>query len=402
MADYVNIDFDLSPEDMAASVYEAIQERHPDWRPNDANLETWLVDAFTRLMAEIAGLSQRVALTIFQRFGAVIVGIPPLLPTPAQALSTWTLADDDGHTIEAGTEVIIARSGDERYVFAVVSDVVVPPGETTTGAGEVLLRATIAGADATDIDSTTVPTLLTADSNLAGVAIALTEDTHEGSDGETEVEYTNRLVSELRLMAPRPILPRDFEDFARRHPDVYRVVAIDGWDADEPGTLDNERMIGLVAIEADGEDLNNTAKTEIIDDLEARREVNFVVGFGSPTYTDIWVTTVVRAYVGYDIVAVEAAVATAIADFLSPVNAGTAPVGDTTTNWLNFDTLRYKDMVTVIENVPGVNYIESLYMDDVTAPGVGDDVDIALTGRVPLTRPATTGTGIDVTVNAGP
>lgn len=398
---YVNIDFDLTAEDMAASVYDALQGRWPDWTPNDANLETWLIDAFTRLMAETATLSQRVALSIFQRFGAVIIGIPPILPAPAQVSSTWTLPDNAGYAIEAGTEVIIARTGDERYAFSVVSDVVVAPGDVATAAGEVLLQAQQAGADQNDIDSTTVPELLTANSLLYGSVIALTEDTHSGDDGETETEYTNRLVGELRLMAPRPILPRDFEAFARRHPDVYRVVAVDGWDPDTD-TLDNERFVGLVAIEADGDDLNAGAKTEITDDLEARREVNFRCPFGSPTYNTIWVTTIVRAYVGFATADVDAAVTAAIESFLASANWGVTPHGDTDTNWLNATVLRYKDLVTVVENVPGVNYVESLYVDDATAPDAADVVDIALTGRVPLTRPATTGTGVGVTVNAGP
>lgn len=396
MTAFTNIDASTSPEDAAAQIYAAIQQRWADWEPSDANLETWLADAFARLASETAALSAQTTLAIFRNFGLRILGVPPLLAVGARGELTVEVGNDDGWTIPEGAEFSLQRTGSERYGFVVTSAVEIPPGATETAEGEVPIQALIPGVDAnglTPADSS--PTMISA-LDIPIVSVELVDATSGGQNEESETEYLDRLVDEISLLAPTPILPADFTKFVLRNPAVYRAVTIDGWNRGSPGTIDNERMVGSVAIDEAGEDVDADIKTDIEADIAARREVNFDFGMGSPTYTTIFVTVDVVMLDGYDAATVEQSVEDALRSYLSPVNWGNTPGGDTERTWLNSTVVRYTELVSVVDRVPGVDYVDTLSLDDATAPS--SDADVTLSGRVPLTRAATTGTGI--TVNA--
>ena len=120
-------------------------------------------------------------------------------------------------------------------------------------------------------------------------------------------------------MTPRPILPQDFAVLARDIAGVERATAIDGYNpADQ--TTNNERMVTVAVVDADGEALNATIKQQVDDYLESLREVNFIVHVVDPNYTTIDVTFNVKAIPGYTASELEAATEAAIANYLSPAN----------------------------------------------------------------------------------
>ncbi len=396
MGDFVSIEISTNPEEMAQQVYDEIAVGIPGWEQNPANLETFIVAALTRLMAEIATLGAQASQAIFYEFGRLIVNLPPLLPTKAVAASTWTMIDNAGYVIPAGTQVVLSSTGSDQQGFETMNEVTVPPGSTATGAGEVSLRALLEGDEGNDLGS--IATLATAYDFVESIEV--TADSDGGSDGETEEEYVARLVDEMSLLAPRPILIDDYPPFIRRIAGVERAIAIDNWDpADD--SLDNVLTIGFVAIDEDGEDVSAPLKEEIQTDLESRVISDMVVNKGAPTYTPIFVTTTVRCYAGYDAVSVDAAVTAAIQAYLDPSSWGVNPLNQTETeqslSWRNAKVVRYGEMWSLIDRVPGVDYVESMTMGTSTAPA--GTTNISLSGVVPLTRPAATGTGISVTAN---
>jgi uncharacterized phage protein gp47/JayE len=388
---YVDIDYEVVPENLALAAHDLIQQRWPDWEPNEANLETWLIDAFARLAAEVGILGKRAAFEIFKGFGATIMNLPPDVEEQATVSSTWTAEDNAGYTIAAGTVVIVEETGDESYAFEVVSDVVIPPGSTATAAGEVTLRAVAGGASVNGVGGAGV-TAVVADAYGYVSTVTLTGEASGGQDEETEEDYVNRLSDELQLMTPRPILPRDFEVLALRNQAVSRVKAVDGWNP-TAGTTGNERYIGLVLLDEDGADVAGGVKTEVETELDAMREVNFVVDVGSPTFTAIDVTATVRCYAGSDPTQVDAAVTAAVENYLSPSNWGRPSTGhaDLLGDWVNTDKVRMSEMYAAINSVEGVNYVESLTIEGGTA-------DVNLSGVVPVTQPGT----IAITANSGP
>jgi uncharacterized phage protein gp47/JayE len=386
VGDFVNLDLPSDPEQLREQMFDTIRSRWPDWEPADGNLETWMVDAFARLGSEVIDLVQRAGEEIFKEFGTDIMQLPPETELHATGQSTWTMIDNAGYTIFAGTEVGIPASGNDLVAFEVVSDVTVPPGSTVTGTGEVSLRAVIGGTDANELDAT--PVLISAFDYVD--TIVLEDPTSGGQDEEDPADYIERLRDELELLTPTPILPEEFAVLALRVPGVYRAVCVDGWNPTAPST-GNDRYAGLVCLDENGDDVDAGVKTAVEEYLDALREVNFVVDVGAPTVTAIDVTTTVRCYETFEPADVDAAVTAALEEFFSPLRWGTPSVGSPDTDWVNTDEVRFLEVAACINNVAGVNYIESL-----TVEGAG--VDVALSGVVPLTNAGT----IAVTANAGP
>lgn len=384
---YVTIDITSSADDFAASTYDTIQGQWPDWQPNDANLETWLIEAFSRIAQEVSVLGHTVAEAVFRAFGEKIVGITPELAQAATMDSTWTLADDAGYTITQGTLVTVARTGDERVAFEVASDVVVAPGDVATAAGEVVLQAVVPGVGGNGL--TADPELATALANLPVTDIAAVGESDGGVDEESEAEYTERLVEELKLMTPTPILPHEFATIAKRHPEVEWALAVDLWNPDDD-TLDNERTVGLVLLDGVGEDVDPTVKDEVEATLLEMRETNFLTPIGAPEYFLIDVTTVLTRKPGYESAAVDTAVTLAIQDYLGPIG-GRVVQGTTLTRQTK---VRRYELIQLVENTAGVDFVETLTL--AISPGVLGTADLTLGAVVPLTRPD----DVLVTVNA--
>lgn len=223
---FEDVDIETDADALKQTVYDLIKANIDGWQEFPGNLETFLTDGFCEVAAEVRDVAADVPKGIFRYFGSSVVALPPIEATVATVTSTWTLRDTDGHTIPAGTVVGIQSPGTDPIAFETVEDVTVANGSDTTGTGEVILNAVLAGSDANGLngDVQLLQALDFVDS------IALVGDTGGGSDAETDVNYLNRLVALCQTFAPRPILPGDFATFARNaDPDVYRALAVDGF-----------------------------------------------------------------------------------------------------------------------------------------------------------------------------
>jgi hypothetical protein len=338
------------------------------------------------MAAELRDLASQVPTAIFRYFGATVLGIPPIDAAPATVPSTWTMVDNAGYTIPAGTQVTIAASGSDLYGFEVITDVVVPPGNLTTAAGEVELQALIAGADANALSAAPQPV-----DSLAYVAsIVLVGATADGVDAELDADYLDRLVQELELLTPRPIVADDFATIWRiTTPGVHRSLGLDGYDP-VAHTYNNERTVAIVGLDDAGEAVSPALKTAgqalFAVGGPYEREANFIVNTFDPSYTNIDVSTQVVVEDGWDDATVIAAVEAALADYLSPANWGRRSEREAlgasleTDSWEDEGTVYYLEVAQVINNVDGVDRIVALTVD-------GGIADIVLTGPASLTRP---------------
>jgi hypothetical protein len=134
------------------------------------------------------------------------------------------MIDNQGYTIPAGTQLQIRDTAGTMHPFVVNYDYIVAPGSTVTTTGGVLITAVFEGAESSGLTGT--GDLLDVLPFIASVAIV--GQTSGGQDAQTDEEYLNHLVEQLQLMAPRPILPRDFAAMAKNIPGVFRAFAIDG------------------------------------------------------------------------------------------------------------------------------------------------------------------------------
>jgi hypothetical protein len=328
--------------------------------------------------ADTRDVASAVLLGIFRSYGETVVGLPPIDAVAAVTATTWTMQDAAGYTIPAGTQVAFRTAGDTLIPFVTTDDVVVAPGAVSTDVGAVNIQAVDAGTAANNLPAGPIELL---DPLSFVVDVTAVSATGGGVDAETDAEYLGRLIEELRLASPTPILPDDFAVLARRVPGVHRATAVDGYDPTAgPPTLGNERMVAVSGVDATGADVSPATAAAVEAYLEALRETNFVVHYFNPTRTAVDVDFTALAMPGYDPAAVQSAAVQAVADYLSPATWG-VEAGDTTgTSWVNEDTVRYLEVAALLNGVPGIRYVSALTLN-------GGGVDVVLPGQVALPTP---------------
>lgn len=383
---YIGPTIESSPTEIETLMYEYIQTVYPEWEPREGHLAVLMSEAIAQQIDELLALAAIVPAEIFKYFGT-LVGVNPEVPVKATGATTFTMVDNVGYTIPGGTNLQISIGGDEFAYFVTVEDVIVAPGDTATAAGGVLIVATEEGTDASGLAG---PIELVDILDYVST-VALVGTTTGGVDAEDEDAYLNRLSDRLQLLADRPILAEDFAIYATEVLDVFRATAIDNYNPVDQ-TYDNEKMVAIAGIDSTGAALSAGAKTTVKDALEAVRELNFVVNMIDPTFNAITVVATVRAEVGQDPISLETAVEAALVSYLSPITWGASREYGNSRLWVNENKVRYFEIAAVINNVIGVNYIETgtLLINGAAA-------DFTMTGAVPL--PAANPT-LTVTANA--
>lgn len=389
MPEYIVDPIETDPDDLQREAFEYLQARWPNWRPEEGNIETWMIAACARMVAEARATAADVPKAIFRYYGERVLGLPSIDPTSATVTSTWTLSSNPaGRTITAGTLVGLIGKNEDIVAFEVVSDVVLGVGVLATGVGAVTLRSLEEGADFSGLGG--VGVLAERIDPVAWVtSVALTGPTANGSDGETDDEYLDRLSARLTLLTPRPILPRDFEllakDIAAQEGARVRVLALDGYNPGD-GTSNNERYVAVAMVDDDtGLNVSPGVVAIVGAQLEALREVNFVVPMMDPTRTPVDVTFVGFAVPGSDPVAVEAAAEAAVTDFLQSVNWGQPTDAAEERMWRQTPVVRHQDVSAVLSRVP--NFDRWTVLTIGLNGGAQAATDQNLPGAAPLAQP---------------
>lgn len=416
MSSYITPPFATNPDDLAALFFDHLQANVPGWQPNDGNFETITGEGMALIASVLAFLASGQPTSIFRWFGP-LAGIPPVDASPASVTTTWTVRDNLGYTIPAGTVVSISAAGDERIPFKVLNPVEIPAGDTATGAGAVTIVAVTPGAAGSGL-GTVGGTVELVDPLDWVTSIVQTNVTTGGVDAESDVDYLGRLRAQLQLQTPRPIRPPDFAALGRTVAGVYRVVAIDGYNPGD-ATYNNPRMVTVAGMDANGNILDSTHKTALVNYLESLREANFIVNALDPTSTQIDVAYQIGVADGYDADTVVTNVNAALTAFLSAVNWGAPPSGDPRI-WIDTTELRYLDLAHAVLRTPGVAYIVWLgfhthvaartFTVTVASPAVftltghglavGDEVFLTTTGALPTGLAANTPYWVQAVVDA--
>lgn len=389
MTDYITYPLEADSTTILETAYDFLRVQFPGWEPADGNLDAVLAEAYAAVAGDLTNLASAVPDTIFRWFGASLIGIPPVDAAAASVASTWTATDTNGHIIEAGTLVGVRDIIGELHSFEVLFNVTIAPGASATAAGGVTLVATDKGEQASGLGSPGYATELITPLSWVSTVL-LTGATSGGVDAETDVSYLDRLARELRLMTPRPILPNDFAVLARRIAGVYRAVAIDGYNPVST-TYSNERMVAVSVVDANGNAVIGTVKTQVDAYLQAMREINFIVNVIDPSYTTVDVNYTFKALPDYTPASVITTVNSAITTYLSPVNWGTSD--DDNTNWRQIPVVRITELIALIDRQSGVDYVGAVTIRTGAAAFAAND--LTLSGAAPLPRPGViTGTSL--------
>lgn len=388
---YIEIPITTEPVDLADESFAYIEDKVPGWLPSPGNLEAWLVEALSQVASELRELIALVPDSIFEFYGESIVGIAPYQAVQATGTTTWTAIDGAGYTIYSGTLVgLTPPATADGYAFEVVNDVAIAPGNTVIAGVEI--RALEAGAAASGITGA-VQMLDTLDF-IEGVT--LDAPTSGGADAEDIDAYLDRLSDLFTLLTPRPILPQDFAILAQRSDaSVARATAIDLYNPGPPVNANCPRCVTVVLVDANGNPVTPSVKAAVDAQLQAQREVNFLVFTADPTFSSFDVTAMVRCWPGYDPAYVQSLVVAQLSNYLSPSTWGLPPFGDTgAQTWINDTTVRYLELTEQVNRVDGVHYVETLTFG--IHGGAQGTVDVVMTGTAPLPKPST----INVTANA--
>jgi uncharacterized phage protein gp47/JayE len=366
MPTYITVPFDTDPETLIDEAIAFIQDRVDGWQPADGNLDYWLIQIMSSEAAELMDVASTVPDSIFRVFGSQLMGINPVEESHATAYTTWTVVDNQGYVIPNGTQVGIRSITSELMPFLTFTDVIIPPGNTTTAVGEVLIEAIEAGEASSGLGGIDVSIELL--DPLAFVTdVSLTDVTSGGVDAEDDSTYLDRLTAKLTTMAPRPILPNDFSVLAREVPGIFRAVTIDGYNPAGAGTFNNERMVTVAAQDEAGANIPTTTKTDLANYLDGLREINFVVNVMDPKRTNVTVTYDLSVLQQFDPAAVLAGTQQSVTDFLSPVFWGAEPALGDPLRWDDTTTLRINELIATLDRTEGVRYVSNVKINGGTS-----------------------------------
>jgi hypothetical protein len=321
---------------------------------------------------------------VFAYYGDWLLGITLHEATPSHSSVTFTFEPGSTVTVPEGTLLAAPNPDGESYVFQTDADVrsdATPPARTTVTALEGGANTNGSVGDCELIDS------------IADVDSAvMTAVAQGGADEETGDEYLDRLAEALTILAPRPILPKDFATMARQVPGVGRALAIDlyqpstaeggyGQPRDGASHTDVPRCVTVAITGTDGTPPADAIMQAVWTVLDGAREVNFLEYVIPPTYATIDVRSTVVAYPGYLLAEVRAAAEEMIRTWLDPNVWGSETVGEQS-GWARQTKARVYEAVDYLNRAGGVNYVESVQLR--LSGGAWSSADIPLNGTAPL------------------
>lgn len=384
MASFISIPVETDETALLQLAYAYLMAQVPGWKPVDPSFEAQFLEALARMAAQTRDTASDVPRAIFRYFGSTIVGIPPDDATYATVDSTWTMQDTLGHTVPAGTVVNIRDPNGTLFGFVTTAAFTVTAGNSVTADGAVTLRAALAGADYSNIDFTDGAVMILGDAlgYVASVVPASYESvTSGGVDAETDDEYLVRLSEEFQLLSPRIVTADDATLFALSKPVIGRAMTIDGYDL-AAGTTGNTRTYTTFVADVSGNSLDASTKADLLADMQDKREVNFLIYVGDPTYSTVDVTYSVVMQPGFTSADIVAAVNAALTSYFDPGTWGSA-IGESN-EWVSRPSVYYLDVTTVIRNVQGVDHVVLVTVG--LNGGSQSAADHTMTGVAPLPR----------------
>jgi Baseplate J-like protein len=387
MEGFVNVEVKTSAVELVAEALERwaalMQARYPGWEPQPANILTIAIEALGPLAADVAGVAAVIPEAVFRAFGTKLLGVPYNEGAAATVSTLWTLTDTAGHTIPQGAQVAIGN-----FAFYVEKDVEVKAGTSTA---KVQLVAVEPG---TEYNKLTGAAELVETINWVK-EITLEGETSGGANAEENPEYQDRIVSELRLQAPRPVNAADFAPFVLDMPStvlpagvvVGRATSLDLYDAEtsEEGVAN---CCTTWVTDPEGHALSKPHMEAIEAWLHTYLAQNFLAFIRAPSYTNIFATAKIHVLEGFNAESVVANVKAALEALLNPATWGSPSATIGGKRWVNEkpSKARYNVILGLIERVPGVAYVfpgsEGLKTGTSATPT--ETADITLTGPAPL------------------
>jgi len=357
--------YDKDATDFVNTARTMLQSRIPQWVPQSTNQEMLVIEAVALEMQEAVFSLNRLPSTML-RVLLKMYGVEKYAGNPPQVTVQFTMYDNFGHIVPADTEIAIQLTDGSYLSFYTVDTLSVGSGETS---GTIVARAREYTKKANNIDAGAPFALVDA---VVGVESVISIDAiSDGTEPEDDDAWIARGVQVLRRLVNTLVLPQHFIDAALLLPFVYRANAVDNYDVTAGGTIGGDP--GHVTVFVYGIDgpLSPDARVSIRDNLQMQAQVNLAIHVANANVVSANVTATIKVKPGYIDVVVKEAVEAALTKYLN------------TNTWVFGAALRPYEIVSVIDNVEGVDYVDTLTSPSSVTPG--DPATLFTAGTISIT-----------------
>ena len=335
--------YDKDPQDIVDAALVVLQARLPEWTPSETNIELALLEAMALEVAETIYTINRLPEVMVETLLALYEIERDQGVAPSVTIE-FTMADNAGYTIDEGTEVSISISASENLSFFTDSDLIIAPGNTTGTKAATAIENTIS---ANGVAIGTSCELV--DAIEAVESIETTTVIAGGEAPEDDTTFLTRGIQRLQRLTDTLVIPEHFSQYALEKTYVTRAYAIDNYNSEAgsgvPGDHDGHIT---VVVYGDGANVSNGNKALLLAELDDNASGNLGVHLLNPTINTVNVAIAVKKVDAYTTGAIQTAVQTALTAYLN------------TATWDWSGTVRRNELITLVSNITGVDYVVSL------------------------------------------
>lgn len=393
--DYTELDLQMDSDQLTLFSIDYMETAIPGWVARPAGPETVMMEANGMMASEVVEQASIVPDEAMTYLGTSVYGFPMADGTASSGPATVVFGVDTPPTmIPQGAEVAVQHPSGTSYLFEFDRDIYAPEG-----GGEITGFNVVAA----EIGSAQNGCFGLGDfqETFDGVSSITVGTTIGGRDPEDPQTYLGRFSTYLSILNGRPILPVDHSQRALLNPRVGRAAALNLYQPSEteggyglPRGAESlegiERCVTTVVTAEQGAPPPDDLLLEVWTDLDANREVNFLVYVISPgengVYTPIDVMAEIHPYPGItDQDAIQMAIDQMNA-WMNPEQWGLVPGATSHVDWATDDRVRLYEAVDWLNRAVGIHWVQNVFLKKSSdADWVAGD--IILGGAVPMPSP---------------
>lgn len=354
----LNID-DRDPQAIFDAALAKFQELAPTARLRNGSVETMLLEAWATASADLIYALNRFPSVAVEGILA-LYGVPRSAGTPAAGSVTLEFDDVRTITVEAGQRFADPSTGLTLLVSAdttgtSVTSLLVPVATELPGAAG---NSITAGTPLDLIDSIPYVTAATVTVGLSG-----------GADPESDTAYINRASTVLARVTSSLVLPAHFTAYLLEDTRVGRATTVDLF---QPGGTIGADLGHLTCYTyGRGAQLTTNVRNELRAAMQAISSAMLTVHVEEATIVTQNVALTVQALPGYNTETVRAAVASAIAAWMTP------------DQWTWGREIIPNEIINIAADVPGVDFVSTVTTPATTVT-VADD-ELVQAGSITVT-----------------
>jgi uncharacterized phage protein gp47/JayE len=341
-SEYVDLTvYDKNVQSLLTDALTNMQVDFPEWVPRVGSAEVVLLETFALLVNDAIFAANRVPDGIVQAM-LKFYGVERSPGVKPSTTLKFSAANANGLTVPADSAVgVDPGNGLDPVVFRTDVELVIPAGNDY---GIVSATGTEYTSRANTVPAGTYLELLEA--SLWIDTVQINTAISGGADPETDAEFIQRGVNRFGRMSDTLVTANDFFLFVSESPYVTKVTVVDNmdpatWPVEEPGHI-------TIVMWGIGTTLTSPQKTSISEAIDLLKQLNLVVHLEDSLIETVDVQAEITYKPGYSQAGVVDAVDDALRAYLTPET------------WDGGDTVRRNELITLISNIDGVDYVTDL------------------------------------------